>query len=69
MNRVNTNRLMGLLEATAALVLGAMAVALALSGHAIAVLFAFGSLTFAWDCWRRSRKGTSSSAPTTRHER
>jgi membrane protein implicated in regulation of membrane protease activity len=69
MRGMTANRLMGVIEAAAALILGAMAVALAVSGELIAVLFAFGSLTFVLDWWRRSRKGTSNSAPTTRRER
>ncbi|MFV0131626.1 hypothetical protein ACLGI4_28700 [Streptomyces sp. HMX112] len=37
---------------------------LAVSGNLLAIGFAFGSLTFAWDWWRRSREdGKRSGSP------
>ncbi|WP_435286473.1 hypothetical protein [Streptomyces bacillaris] len=60
MSGTTANRLMSVIEAAAAAVLGVMAVALAASGNMLSVLFAFGSLTFVWDWWRRSRKGSLS---------
>lgn len=69
MSGMTANRVMGVIEAVAAVILGVMAVALTVSGDLIAVLFAFGSLTFAWDWWRRSREGGKRSGSPAGRER
>lgn len=59
----NTDRLMGAAEAIACVVLAGMCVSLAVAGHPIAWLFGFGSLTFAWDLWRRFGKTRAHTEP------
>lgn len=65
----NTNLLMGIAEAIACVALGAMCISMALVGDHLAWLFGFGSLTFAWDLWRRFGKARGETNPTGQHER
>ncbi|MFD4577269.1 hypothetical protein ACFWNK_33695 [Streptomyces sp. NPDC058417] len=66
---LNSNHLMGTAEAVACLVLAGFCITLAVSGHAIAWLFGFGSLTFAWDLWRRFGRAKTDSGPMGQHDR
>ncbi|WP_410540085.1 hypothetical protein [Streptomyces sp. KL2] len=61
--KANTNHLMGAAEAIAFVTGTGLCIALAVSGHPIAWLFGFGTLTFAWDLWRRFRNVKTDSAP------
>ncbi|MHA5050983.1 hypothetical protein [Streptomyces sp. SD15] len=65
----NINLLKGAAEVIACLVLAGLCIALAVSGEAIAWLFGFGSLTYAWDVWRRSSRARTGTDPMGRHER
>jgi hypothetical protein len=49
----STDRLMGVAEAVACAGLAVICVSAAMDGESIAWLYGVGSLTFAWDLWRR----------------
>ncbi|WP_018548367.1 hypothetical protein [Streptomyces sp. LaPpAH-108] len=54
--RPSTDQLKGLAEAFACVTLAGMCVWMAVDGEYIAWAVALGSLSFAWDVWRRFRR-------------
>ncbi|ODA69835.1 hypothetical protein APS67_005954 [Streptomyces sp. AVP053U2] len=66
---MKTNRLMGAAEAITCVALAGMCISLAVGGHPMAWLFGFGSLSFAWDLWRRfDRTKAHNGDPTGQHD-
>ncbi|WAX79625.1 hypothetical protein [Streptomyces sp. KMM 9044] len=64
-----SGRLMAAAEALACVTLAGMCIAMALTGDHLAWLFGFGSLSFAWDLWRRLGKAKANSNPMGQHDR
>lgn len=62
-------RLMAVAEALACVVLAGMCIAMALSGDHLAWLFGLGSLSFAWDLWRRLGRAKANPGPMGQHDR